>query len=297
METVTFPLRLAGGRSLEVTVSGPDGSTPLVFHHGTPSGGQQYAPFAEGAVARGLRLVTYSRPGYGGSSRQPDRGVAGCAADTAAILDHLGDGRCYVGGASGGGPHALACAALLPDRVLACATIAGVAPFGAGGLDFLEGMAQENHEEFGAALAGPAELQAFLERAAEAFAGITGEQVAEALGGLVSEVDRAALTGDFAEYLAASLRKVLSDGIWGWFDDDVAFTRSWGFELDAIRVPVTTWQGGQDRIVPSTHSEWLAAHVPGAKAALLPEKGHLSIAVAKFGEVLNGLLESAPRRG
>lgn len=296
MEITTYPLGLADGRSLDVTVARSGDGMPLLVHHGTPSGGWLYAPFAEVAAARGLSLVSYARPGYAGSSRQPGRAVADCAADTAALLDHLGAGRCYVAGASGGGPHALASAALLPDRVLACATIAGAGPFGVG-LDFLEGMAEENHREFAAALAGPAELEAYLEGEAKAFAAVTGEQVAEALGGLVSEVDRAALTGDYADFLAASFRRAISSGIWGWFDDDVAFTRPWGFELDGIRVPVTVWQGGEDRMVPLAHGEWLAAHVPGAKAMLLPSEGHLSIAVAKFGEIVEGLLASAPQRG
>jgi pimeloyl-ACP methyl ester carboxylesterase len=295
MDVSSYPLRLADGRSLDLYVSGPDGGTPLVLHNGTPSGSQQYPPYADAAAARGLRLVSYSRPGYAGSSRRPGRTVADCAADTAALLDHLDADRCYTAGASGGGPHALACAALLPDRVLACATIAGVAPYGADGLDFLDGMAEENHQEFGAALAGPAELQAYLEHEAAAYGRVTGEQVAEAFGGLVSAVDRAVLTGDFADYMAASLHRALSTGIWGWFDDDLAFTLPWGFDLGGVRVPVTVWQGGEDRMVPASHGEWLAAHVPGAKAKLLPAEGHLSIAVAKFGEIVDDLLESAPR--
>jgi pimeloyl-ACP methyl ester carboxylesterase len=294
VDASSFSLRLADGRSLDVAVSGRDDATPLVFHHGTPSGSLQYRPFARAAVACGLRLVSYSRPGYASSTRQPDRDVAGCAADVAAILDHLGADRCYTAGASGGGPHALACATLLPDRVLACASIAGAAPFDAEGLDPLEGMGEENVEEFGAALASPAALQAFLDGAARSYAGVTGEQVADALGGLVSPVDRAALTGDYADWVAASFRQALSGGIWGWFDDDLAFVRPWGFELDDLRVPVTVWQGGQDRMVPFAHGEWLAAHLPGAKAMLLPSEGHLSIAVARFAEVVDDLLRSAP---
>src|SRR6266508_1281006 len=89
--------------------------------------------------------------------------------------------------------------------------------------------------------------------------------------------------------------RAVSGGIWGWFDDDIAFTRPWGFELGDIHVPVTVWQGGEDRMVPSSHGEWLAAHLPGAKAMLLPSEGHLSISVAKFGEIVDGLLASAPQ--
>ncbi|HEU4398107.1 MAG TPA: alpha/beta fold hydrolase [Actinomycetota bacterium] len=297
MDVSSFSLALSDGRSLDVDVSGPDGGTPLVVHHGTPGERSQYPPFAEAVAARGLRYVSYSRPGYGGSSRHPGRAVADCAADAVAVLDRLGARRCYTVGASGGGPHALACAALHSDRVLACATVAGVGPFGGEGLDFLEGMGRENHEEFGAALAGPALLQAYLEQQAETFAGITGPQVAAALGDLVSPVDVAALTGDFAAYVAASLRGAVSNGIWGWFDDDLAFTRPWGFSLDDIGVPVVVWQGGQDRMVPFAHGRWLVAHLPSARAKLLPAEGHLSIAVQKFGEIVDELLTSAPRVG
>jgi pimeloyl-ACP methyl ester carboxylesterase len=159
----------------------------------------------------------------------------------------------------------------------------------------MEGMGRENHEEFGAALAGPAELQAYLEQEAQGFAGVTGEQVAAALGDLVSAVDVAALTGDFAAYVAASFRQGLANGIWGWFDDDLAFTRPWGFDLHRVDVPVVVWQGGQDRMVPFAHGQWLAAHLPTAGARLLPEEGHLSIAVDRFGEVIGELVASAPK--
>jgi pimeloyl-ACP methyl ester carboxylesterase len=291
VEVSSFVVGLAGGRSLEVSVSGPQPATPLVLHHGTPSERTQYPPFAQAAAVRGLRLVTYSRPGYGGSSRQPGRVIADCAADTLAIVEQLGVGRCYTVGWSGGGPHALACAALLSDRVLGCATIAGVGPFGAAGLDFLDGMGQANQQEFGAALAGPSQLQAYLERHAQGLAGVTGEQVAAALGDLVSPVDLGALTGDFAAWLATTFRQAVATGIWGWFDDDLAFTRRWGFDLDEVGVPVVVWQGGQDRMVPFAHGRWLATQVPGARPRLLPEQGHLSIALALFGKVLDDLLE------
>jgi pimeloyl-ACP methyl ester carboxylesterase len=297
MDVSSFAVGLAGGRSLEVSVSGPQQATPLVFHHGTPSDRTQYPPFAQTAAVRGLRLVCYSRPGYGGSPRHPGRAIADCAADTLAIVEQLGAGRFYTAGWSGGGPHALACAALLSDRVLACATIASVGPFGAAGLDFSEGMGRENQEEFGAALAGPSQLQDYLERQAQVLAGVTGEQVAAALGDLVSPVDVGAITGDFAAYLATTFRRAVSTGIWGWFDDDLAFTRPWGFDLDEVSVPVVVWQGGQDRMVPFTHGQWLATHLPTVRPRLLPEEGHLSIAVASFGKVLDDLLEDRPPVG
>jgi pimeloyl-ACP methyl ester carboxylesterase len=297
MDVSSFAVGLADGRSLEVSVSGPQQAPPLILHHGTPSERTQYRPFAEAAAVRGLRLISYSRPGYGGSARQPGRVIADCAADTLAIVEQLGAGRFYTAGWSGGGPHALACAALLGDRVLSCATIAGVGPFGAAGLDFLEGMGRENQEEFGAALAGPSQLQAYLERQAQVLAGVTGEQVAAALGDLVSPVDVGVITGDYAAYLATSFRQSVSSGIWGWFDDDLAFTWPWGFDLDDVGVPVVVWQGGQDRMVPFAHGQWLATHLPGARPRLLTEEGHLSIAVASFGEILDDLLASCPPIG
>jgi pimeloyl-ACP methyl ester carboxylesterase len=183
----------------------------------------------------------------------------------------------------------LACAALLPGRVLSSATIAGVGPYGAPDLDFLEGMAPENHEEFGAAVTGEAALQSYLEREDVAFSAVTGPDLASALGELVSDVDIAVLTGDYAEFLAESFHRATAKGIWGWFDDDMAFTREWGFDLSAISVPVTVWQGARDMMVPFRHGEWLAAHVAGARAELRPEHGHLSLAIAHLGAILDGL--------
>ncbi|MEA2522711.1 MAG: hypothetical protein QOI81_2357 [Actinomycetota bacterium] len=261
----------------------------VIFHHGTPGSGDIFGPTAETAAEHGFRLASYSRPGYGGSSRQPGRSVADCAADTAALADHLGADHFYTVGASGGGPHALACAALLPGRVLSCATIAGVGPYGAPDLDFLEGMAPENHEEFDAAVTGEAALQAHLEAAVEALSAVTGPDLASALGELVSDVDIAVLTGDYAEFLVESFHRANAKGIWGWFDDDMAFTREWGFDLSAIAVPVTVWQGAKDMMVPFHHGQWLAAHVGGASAELRPEHGHLSLAIAHLGAILDGL--------
>lgn len=242
------------------------------------------------AVGRGLRLVTWSRPGYAGSTRLPGRSVGDVAGDVAAVLDALDAERCYVAGASGGGPHTLATATLLPERVMAAATIASVAPYQAEGLDWMAGMGAENVDEFSAALAGVSELQPYLEGFAHALATITPDAVADSLGDLIPEVDRAALTGDFAASTAASLRASVSSGIWGWLDDDMAFTAPWGFDLASIRVPVSVWQGQQDRMVPFRHGEWLASHIPNADARLYPDLGHLSLEVEAFPAILDQLL-------
>ena len=262
---------------------------PLIVHHGTPGAGVPYEPFADAAAQRGLRYVARSRPGYGNVPRQEGRSVSSCAADVAAILDELGAERCYTLGWSGGGPHALACAALLGDRVIKAATIAGVAPWDAEGLDWLAGMGAENVEEFAAVEAGPDALRAFLEQARAGLGDLTGEQVAASLGDLIGEADRRVLTGDFADWLAETIRVAVRGGVDGWFDDDIAFREPWGFDLGAISTPVTIWQGGEDRMVPFAHGQWLAAHVSGARPELRPGEGHISILLGAFGEVLDDL--------
>jgi pimeloyl-ACP methyl ester carboxylesterase len=289
MDSVGSTLTLPDGRVIELAVAGPPDGDLLIFHHGTPGSGDLFPRTVETAAARGFRLAAYARPGYAGSSRSAGRSVSDCAADTVAVADHLGADHFFTVGASGGGPHALACAALLPARVRACATIAGVGPYGAADLDFLEGMAKENHEEFGAALLGEEPLRTYLEGFGVELSEVTGPDLVAVLGDLLSDVDRAVLTGEYADFLATSFHRAVEKGIWGWFDDDMAFTRDWGFELSAVSVPVTVWQGAQDMMVPLTHGEWLASHVSGAKAELRPEHGHLSLAIAHLGAILDGL--------
>ena len=290
-----FQISLRTGSVLDVAVTGPEDETPLVFHHGTPNSLVLFEPFIEAAVARGLRYVTYSRPAYGNSTRQLGRTIADCSTDAASILDQLGADRFYAIGWSGGGPHALACAALLPQRVIAASTVAGVAPWGSPNLDWLAGMGRENVEEFHAALTGPDELRSYLEREAPGFAQVTGDQIIATLGDLVADADKAALSGQLGAFLADNTREALRNGIWGWFDNDMAFIRDWGFDLGRIIVPVTVWQGAKDRMVPFAHARWLAEHLPGARAHLIPEHGHLSLAVGSFGRILDDLIASGKR--
>jgi pimeloyl-ACP methyl ester carboxylesterase len=281
-----------GGRVLQVWVEGPEDGDVVIGHHGTPSSGLPFAVPVREAAERGLRHVTYSRPGYGDSTRDEGRSVAHCAADVGAIADALGADAFYTYGGSGGGPHTLACGALLPDRVKAVASIAGVVPWGAEGIDFLEGMGEDNHVEFGAALGGPETLGVWMDEHARDTAEVASkEDLLKAFGDLVSAVDRAALSGEFAEHMVQNERLALAGGYWGWYDDDLAFTRDWGFDPAEITVPVSIWQGRQDRFVPFTHGEWLAAHVPGARAHLSDEHGHLSLALASFGQILDDLID------
>jgi pimeloyl-ACP methyl ester carboxylesterase len=287
-------LTLADGRRLEYGVHGPSDGTPLVYHHGTPGAAVPLPALVEAAAHRGLRTVGYARPGYGDSTPQPGRPVAGAAADTAAVLDALGAGTFVTLGWSGGGPHALACAALLPDRCLAAASVAGVAPFSVGGsepagLDWTAGMGADNVEELGAALAGEAELTRFLSAQAPGLATVSAADVSAALGDLVSPVDRELLSTGIAEYLADSFHAALRTGIAGWRDDDLAFVREWGFPLVA-HVPVSIWQGGQDRMVPFAHGTWLAREWTDARDRRLPDQGHLSLPATGFAAVLDELM-------
>jgi pimeloyl-ACP methyl ester carboxylesterase len=285
-------ITLADGRELEVEVTGPDGGPVLLFHNGTPSGSQQMQFMARAVHAQGLRLVTWSRPGYGASTRLAGRTVADVVPDAADVLDHLGATTCLVAGWSGGGPHALACGALLPDRVSGVLCVAGVAPYSADGLDFLAGMGADNVEEFGAALEGEEELRPWLDAQRPEMRELTGGDVAAALGNLVPPVDVAVLTGEVADDLAAQFRQALSAGVDGWLDDDLAFTRPWGFELTDVTVPTYLWQGSEDLMVPFAHGQWLADGIPGVTAHLEPGEGHLSIGIGAFDRMLQELMST-----
>jgi pimeloyl-ACP methyl ester carboxylesterase len=293
--TEPIQIRAGDGRALDVYIAGPATGEILLFHDGTPGTGRPSRKVLDATEPRNLRYVSVTRPGYAGSTRRPGRRIADVVDDAVAVLDHLGADRCVTMGWSGGGPHVLACAALLPDRVLAGAAIASVAPYPAEGLDWAAGMGRENIAEFGAAVAGTASLEAFLEAAAPGLGQATGEDIADALGDLIPPVDRLALTGELAADIADDIARSVSTGIWGWHDDDLAFVSPWGFDLDSIRRPFAVWQGTEDRMVPFSHGEWLAGHIPGVRARLMPGHGHLSLAADTLGTILDDLLALAGR--
>jgi pimeloyl-ACP methyl ester carboxylesterase len=282
-------LQLADGRLLDCYLADGDG-TPVVYHHGTPSAGIAPLGWAEAFAGRGLRYVAWSRAGYGDSTRREGRTVASAADDVREVLDQLGIERAYTVGWSGGGPHATATTALLGDRILGGASIAGVAPYPAPGIDWFDGMGPENIEEFGASLESADALVAFLEGIAPMFRNVTADEVADAFGGLIDDVDRGSLTGAFAENMAESTREALRTGYWGWFDDDIAFSHDWGFDIGSIRVPFHVWQGSHDKMVPYAHGQWLAEHVGSACGHLHPEDGHLTLAVDAIGRILDELV-------
>jgi pimeloyl-ACP methyl ester carboxylesterase len=289
-------VRTPDGRDLEVLVTGPPDGLPLVFHHGTPQAAVPFGILERPATERGLRTIAYSRPGYGRSTPRSDAAttatVADDAADTAAVLDALGHDTFVTLGWSGGGPRALACAAMLPTRCLAATSGVGIAPPDADGLDPLDGMGPENVAEYTAVAAGSQALTAFLEVHGAPVLRATADDIARELGGLLPPVDRAAMTGELADYLAAASRHAGAQGIVGWRDDDLTHSRPWGFDLGAVTVPTAVWQGTEDLMVPFAHAQWLAAHVAGARPHLVDGEGHVSLLV-RMGDILDDLLGMA----
>jgi pimeloyl-ACP methyl ester carboxylesterase len=261
----TRDIQLSDGRTLRVHDSAvPDSAAyplTILWFHGTPQTGALLDPLLTAAAARGIRMLSYGRPGCGGSSPQPGRTVADAAVDVAQIADALGLDRFAVMGASGGGPHALACAALLPDRVSAAVCLAGLAPLNADGIDWFAGMASDGAirsamrgREARARYEETAEFdpESFVDRDYAAL-----DTVWKSLGDDVGLASRAG-----------------SDGA---VDDDVAYAAPWGFEPADITVPVLLAQGGRDRVVPPSHAHWLLDHCQEAELWLRPHDGHIAV--------------------
>jgi pimeloyl-ACP methyl ester carboxylesterase len=283
---------LPDGRRLDIRVSGPVDGLPLVFHHGTPGAATPIHALERAAHARGLRLVTTSRPGYGRSTRQPGRSVVDVAADIDAVLGALGAERCVTMGWSGGGPHSLACGARL-GAAAAALVVAGVGPYDADGLDWMAGMGEQNVVEFSAAALGEDFLRPYLMQEGEQLRNISAADIVGSLQSLLPDVDRAALTGEFGEDTAAGFREALRTGIDGWLDDDLAFTKPWGFSLAEISVPTVIWQGSADLMVPFAHGQWLGSRVPAASVHLAEGEGHLSVGLGKLDAMLDELVNAA----
>lgn len=259
---IEFDVPVDGGR-LHAYDTGGDG-VPIVWHHGTPNLGAPPEPLFAAADRLGLRWVSYDRPGYGGSTPAPGRDFASAAHYTAAVAGHLGLGRYAVFGHSGGGPHALACAALLPDRVFAAVSVSGLAPIDADGLDWFGGMAPASEATLRASAAGRTERERH-------------EATAEKDGDIgFADVDWAALEGEWG-WFGSVVGPAIAAGPAAQIDDDLANAGPWGFDPATITVPVLLHHGERDRMVPSTHSAWLAGRIPGARFQLWPDDGHVSV--------------------
>jgi pimeloyl-ACP methyl ester carboxylesterase len=283
-------IRTPDGRELCLEIAG-HGERTILVHNGTPLCRHLYGPWIEDATTRGARLISYDRPGYGGSTPQPGHTVADAAADVQAIAEDLGIERLFVWGLSGGGPYALACAALLPELVVATVVLGSVAPWDAPGLDYFAGMGEDNVADVKLYLEHPEEARRQAEQDRPGRLEVTGEQLLEAWKTLLSDVDADVLRHDFADYVARCIRDGLAPGVDGWWDDGVAHMEPWGFDLGAIRVPVKVFHGRHDRFVPMQHGKWLAEHVPGAEAELSEADGHLTLLTSRVSEVHKWLLK------
>jgi pimeloyl-ACP methyl ester carboxylesterase len=256
-------VRLDDGRVLRAydsAAAAPADAFTVVWHHGSPQTGAPLDPLLEAAAERGIRLVTYGRPSYGGSSQFPGRDVASAAGDVAQIAAALGAGRLAVMGASGGGPHALACAALLGDRVTGAVSISGLAPF------------TEDFDWF-AGMHAPGALRAAREgREARTRFEETDEFDPESF----TAADWAALQSRWRS-LGEDAVRAGTAGPDGLIDDDVAFAAPWGFDLAAIAAPVLVVHGGEDRVVPPSHADRLVCDCPRPELWLRPRDGHVSV--------------------
>lgn len=265
------------GRVVHAYDTGPDAGDLAVFwHHGTPNIGTPPEPLLETAEELGIRWISYDRPGYGGSTARPGRSIATAAGDVAAIADHLGVVRYAVMGHSGGGPHALASAAVHPDRVVAAVSGAGLAPFGAHGLDWFAGMVPSGVQALRAAAAGRDEKERFEASDTEYDPEFT-------------PADLEALSGEWS-WLNEVVGPALANGHGPLVDDDLAYVNDWGFDPGDVTCPVLFVHGAEDRIVPSSHGVWLADHCPNAELRLFPDDGHISV-LTHAGDALHWIRE------
>ncbi len=279
------------GRVLKVLEDGDRMGRPVLVHNGMPNSRLLFAPDVRSAQRLGIRLISYDRPGYGGSTRRPGRSVADCAEDVRTIARALDIDRLGVWGVSGGGPHAIACAALLPDLVTSVGVLASVAPWGAEGLDYFAGTGEWNVEQVSLMLEDPAAARARCEDNRVQTLTQTLPELMESLKTLLAPVDAAALTGELGQYVIDATRSGMATSSDGWWDDGLAILEPWGFEFGSIRTPVLLLHGRHDRFVPFAHGEWLARTIPGVEARLTDDDGHLTLTTHHLDEVHSWLLE------
>lgn len=274
---------LRDGRSFDYITNGIASDFAILFHHGTPGECTLWGPWL--AEISDVLAIAASRPGYGLSERRKGRTVADDLNDQSELLEFLGVQKFISIGWSGGGPHAINMT--LHPRCVGAITLAGVGEWGHSDLDFLDGMGPENHEEFGAALSGIGAIEEWMRVNAPGFAAVTGADLIAAFGGLIGAADKQALTAEVADHYAASYRRSLSEGFYGWLDDDLAFVQKFSFALSSISKPVLVWQGDDDFMVPRAHSQWLAKHIPTAELNFVPGHGHISLVERYRSEILN----------
>ena len=291
MTTTDHDLQLADGRVLRYQIAGTAHGDTVVLLHGALGSRLVHGSLSAAAADAGIRLVSYDRPGYGGSTPNPGRTVVAAAGDVAAIADQLGADRLAVWGTSAGGPFALACAALLPDRVAAAAAVAPLAPYQAPALDWFAGMADDVAQMHRLAVAGRDALQQAMPQLAEALTSTNLARFVEFSSPTLPAPDQAILNTDAAAHLFANLREGLAPGPEGGIEDELALVAPWQVDLAGVRVPVSLWSGEQDTDTPAGHARRLATAIPGAELRLFPEEGHLSLVYGREREVLDWLAQ------
>jgi pimeloyl-ACP methyl ester carboxylesterase len=284
-------VRATDGRQVAVQVSGSPSGHPVFLMHGTP--GSRVAPLPRPMILHGLgvRLITFDRPGYGYSDRLKSRQVADVVPDVEAIADALDVEQFAVLGRSGGGPHALACAALIPNRVTRAGALVSLAPWAADGLDWFAGMADSNVQEFTTALNSPDELAASLAQTAAAVKGDPGSHVSTLGPELPAADQRVVADAGIRALLARNFKEALRESADGWFDDNRAFCSPWGFDPADIKVPVLVWHGEDDVFSPVGHTQWLAKQIPNASLLIQPGAAHFS-ALEVLPDMLSWLIRS-----
>jgi pimeloyl-ACP methyl ester carboxylesterase len=291
--SLTDVVETGDGRRLSVEITGDLNGRPVFLFHGTPGSRVGPRPRSQLLHRLGVRLISFDRPGYGGSDRFPGRRVVDVAADVTAIADAYGYERFSVVGRSGGGPHALACAALLPDRVSRAAVLVSLAPRDADGLDWFDGMADSNVDAYAGPESRLNRVIARLTEAADTVRNDPASLIAGLQGELTDDDRRVIADAGIRLLLMRAYAEALRVSADGWIDDVVAFRTPWGFDPAAVRVPVMVWHGKRDMFSPVSHSLWLGARIPDAMVVVESDAAHFD-ALSVLPDVLQWLIADLP---
>lgn len=179
-------------------------------------------------------------------------------------------------GRSGGGPHALACAALLPDRIRRAAVLVGLAPAQAEGLDWFAGMAPSNTREYLAVRRQRGLIADRLISIAERIRANPTRHVADFYAELTPADRRVVADAAIRRMLSETYAEAFRTSGYGWIDDLLAFCSPWGFQLSDISVPTMLWHGADDTFSPVEHTRWLAAQIPTSTVIVQPNSAHFA---------------------
>jgi pimeloyl-ACP methyl ester carboxylesterase len=267
---VDASVALSDGRQLAYTDLGGPSSPVVMYFHGAPTSRLDLAVFGDAFAESGVRVVSADRPGYGGSSPQPGRRLENWPSDVAALAGHLGVERFAVLALSSGGPYAVACAALLPERVASAGIVAGVTDFGWPGA--WSGYSED--EVTIMRIGDEARAVAWC----EARYGADGRGFMEAGLGELAPADHAALEDEaLATALMTTVGEGFRQGVGGYAQDITVQGRPWSFDAAVVNAPVWILHGDADTVVPVAHARHTAELIPGARLLTWPDEGHISI--------------------